>query len=116
MPIVRTTLNIEEIGSGEVVSLNISKSTVESVYLDYQLVTGTSNEQVPQNWTTGIVTPYMVLIQSDQDVSWRLSAADTLVPIKAGGFAVLFMTAITNLLLTNSSGYTANIKVWMAGL
>jgi hypothetical protein len=116
MPILKVQAYMEELGFGEVFSTLQNVAESESVLLDYQLATGTSNEVIPQSFTTGIATPYVVLIASDQDVSWRLAATDTLVSLKANGFALLFRTAITNLLMTNASGSTANITVWLTGV
>ena len=116
MPILKVQLAMEELGFGEIFSTVQNVSEAESVLLDYQLASGTSNQVIPQSFTTGIASPYVVLIHSDQDVSWRLAAADTLVSLKANGFALLFRTAITNLLMTNASGTTANITVWLTGV
>lgn len=116
MPILKAEIHLEEVGIGDVYNAMLSISETESVLLDYDLPNGNTDLPIPQSFVTGITNPYVVLIRSDKDVSWRLNVADTAVPLKANGFAMLYKTDITALLMTNASGATANIKIWLTGI
>ena len=115
MPILKMTLKIEEVGRGIIINNTQSVAESEAVLLEYDLATGTADQAIPTSFVTGITAAYILALQSDQAISWRLSATDTAIDLDADGIAVLFGTDIAALLLTNASGSTAHVTVFNAG-
>jgi len=63
----------------------------------------------------GITTIDYVILTSDQAISWRLAAADTAITLDANRLLILWGTSVTAFLISNASGSTANIKVYIGG-
>lgn len=116
MPVVRLKVEIEAIGTmGNIFPKQFSLACTECLSSTYQLATATTDQSVPQNFTTGITTATVVGIYSDKTISWKQVPADTAGVITAGGMVLLFNTSITALVLSNASGSTANVTFILAG-
>ncbi len=84
----------------------------EAVYHQIEIADGTTDFSVDFG---GVGTSDVVYIESDVAISFRLVAAGTSIACDANGFALIWGTAPTAILLSNSSGATANVKVLVAG-
>ena len=116
MPVVRLKVELEATGTmGNVFPKQFSLACTEALSFTYQLATATTDQAVPQNFTTGITTATVVAIYSDKTISWKQVAADTAGTITAGGMMMLFNTSVTALVLSNASGSTANVTFFLAG-
>lgn len=112
MAIVKVTINVELIGQGPVYSKTHSISEAEGVWHELQLADATTDSSVNFG---GVTTSDIILISSDQAISWRAAATDTAIGLDANRVHVLVGTNLTAVLLTNASGSTANVKVLVAG-
>jgi len=115
MAVVKMTLTLEDIGNGIIYSKAHSVAADETAWQTYELATGTTDQAIPFTLSTGVTTIDVVLIESSQAISWRQAAADTAVALDANRVHVLFGTNLTALLLSNASGSTAIVKVYIAG-
>lgn len=115
MAVVRVKLQLEEVGSGVKFETEQSLFEDEAAWQRYELADGTTDQAVPFNLTTGVTTVDILLLTADQQISWRLAATDTAITLDANRFHVLYGCNITALLLSNASGSTANVRVYIAG-
>ena len=81
-----------------------------------QVATGVTNQAVRIFGTQGITTATVVFISSDQDVSVIYNGSSQPLLLSAGGYQVLAGTSITTMGVTNNSGLTANLTIWLAGV
>ena len=110
--IVKTTISMELVGQGPIYSKTHSISEAEGVWHELQLATGSTDSSVNFG---GVTTGDIVLLSSDQTISWRCNVVDTAITLDANRVHLLVGTAVTAILLSNSSGSTANVKVLVAG-
>ena len=115
MSIVHANLILEEIGRFAIPGIDKILSEVETGYVSFEVATGTSNSAFPISTVTGITTIAVFYIESDQTISWKQSSGDTACTVTANGFQLLFNTSMTAILLSNASGSTANVKIYVAG-
>jgi hypothetical protein len=115
MPTIKATISLEDVGNGVVYSKVHSIAADETGWQYYELATGTTDQAIPFTLSTGVTTVDIVLIESSQAISWRLNAADTAITIDANRVHLLFGTNITALLMSNASGSTAYVKIYIAG-
>ncbi len=90
----------------------IKISEDEAVYHQIEVADGVADFSVDFG---GVGTSDVVYVESDQNISFRLVAAGTSIAVDANGFALIWGTAPTAILLSNASGATANVKVLIAG-
>jgi len=90
----------------------IKISEDEAVYHQIEISSGTSDFAVDFG---GVGTADVVYVESDIDISFRLVGSGTSIAVDANGFALIWGTAPTAVLLSNASGSTANVKVLIAG-
>lgn len=115
MAIFKLNLEIEELGYGLVYSKVISTAETEDGWQQYKIATGTSDQSIPFNLTTGVTPIDLMMITSDYAISWRQAITDTAITLDAGAVHVLWGTNMTEVLVTNSSGSTATVQVFVAG-
>jgi len=115
MPILTLKLEVEEVGRGIVYSKVQSLAENEVGWQEYQVTTGTSDQDIAFNLTNGITTIDLMLISSDQTISYEINGADTTITLDANCVHALWGTNITALTVTNASGSTANLKILIAG-
>jgi len=115
MPILRLKLEVEEVGRGTIFSTQQSLAEDEVGWQEYEVATATSDQDIAFNLTNGITTIDLMLIKSDQTISYEINGADTTITLDAGCVHVLWGTNITALTVTNASGSTANLKILIAG-
>ena len=116
MPVTKLRLELEEIGRGIFdPHYVISKAFDETGSLRYELVTGTTDQAMPISTTTGIATIQAFYIYSSQTITIRQVAADTGEQVTANSPYLVFGTSRTALLVSNASGSTANIDIWVGG-
>jgi hypothetical protein len=114
MAIVRLNLSISENGT-EVYSGTQSLAADESGWQRYELANSVTDQAIPFNLSTGVTTVQVILLTSDKAISWRANAADTAITLSANRVHLLYGTSLTALLLSNSSGSTANVRIYIAG-
>jgi len=110
--IVKSTVNLELVGQGPIYSKTHSISEAEGVWHELQLATASVDSAVNFG---GVTTGDIVLLSSDQTISWRCAATDTAIALDANRVHLLVGTNLTAILLSNASGSTANVKVLVAG-
>lgn len=117
MPVAKLRVDLEILGRGTIsVANQVSASFDESGYLDhYEVVHVTTDQAMPISTTTGITTIQAFYIYSDQTITIRQVAGDTGEQITANRPYLVFGTSRTALLVSNASGSTANIRIWVAG-
>jgi hypothetical protein len=115
MPTIKATITLEDVGNGIIYSKQHAINADESAWQYYELVTATTDQAIPFTLSTGVTTVDVVLIESTQAISWRLNAADTAITLDANRVHLLYGTNITALLLSNASGSTATVKIFIAG-
>jgi hypothetical protein len=112
MPAPRATITLSE-GGRNYRSITMAVAADEGGFNEFEVANSVTEEDImPAKVTTGDV----LYIESDQAVTYLFSAsgdAHTLDPNV--GAHMLFGTSFTVLLLTNSSGSTANIKLGVWG-
>jgi hypothetical protein len=82
----------------------------------YRVADGTTDQSI--NFS-GITSPQMVALLSDQLISIKLDGGSA-IPIKKPsgwdyGYFLLTTDDLDTLTLSNASGYTANVKIFMVG-
>ena len=117
--IVRTELKISSTLSaglvGPVSFLRAVSAAIDSGPMLVQVATGITAQAVRIFGTQGITTATVVLISSDQDVTITYNAGNQPLLVSANGFHVLSGSSITAMAVTNNSGLTANLSIWIAG-
>lgn len=115
MAIFKLTLSVEEVGYGEIYSKAMSIAENEDGWQQYMLANGTTDQAIPFNLTTGVTPIDLLLITSDYAISWRQAVTDTAIALDAGAVHCLWGTNMTAILVTNASGSTARVQVFVAG-
>lgn len=82
----------------------------------YRIATGVTDQEVD---FSGATSPQFVVIKTDKQISIKIDAGQA-IPIKPPdgfdyGYFMLSTDDIDTLTITNASGYTATVKVYMAG-
>lgn len=90
----------------------LSAAYPESTYLELEVVTGTVDGAVSFG---GVTTADMVYVESDQNISFKLSGGSDSIAVDANKFSLLYGTSATSLTISNSSGSTANVIFFVAG-
>lgn len=82
-----------------------------------QIPTATTEESVVALLTQGLTTLTFVCITADQDISVTYGTAGSNVPVSltAHGVHLLSGTSLTALAISNASGVTANVTIFVAG-
>lgn len=88
--------------------------TVDTGPLLVQVLTGVSGQGVRIIGTQGITTVTAALITSDQNISISYNGG-TAISLVAKGFHMFSNTSITAMSITNSSGNTAAVTMWLVG-
>ena len=88
--IVKATVNLELVGQGPIYSKTHSISEAEGVWHELQLATASVDSAVNFG---GVTTGDIVLLSSDQTISWRCNAADTAIAQDANRVHLLVGTA-----------------------
>jgi hypothetical protein len=88
--------------------------TIDTGPLLVRVLTGVSAQAVRIIGTQGITTVTACLITSDQTISISYNAG-TAISLVAGGFHMFSNTSITAMAITNASGNTANVTMWLVG-
>lgn len=109
--IVKSELRLE-IGNLLLVDRIDSVSEDESTYQELEVSDGASDSSVNFG---GVTTGDVLYIESDYAISYRLASSGTSIGVDAGGRHLLQGTSFTSLLLSNSSGSTATVKILIAG-
>jgi len=115
MSTIRMKLELEQVGYGIMFSKSLSLSEDEIGWQSYEVATATADQAIAFNLTTGVAAIDIVLITSDYQISYRQAVTDTAITLDAGCVHVLWGTDISALLLTNASGSTALVKIFIAG-
>jgi len=115
MPIVNFKMEIEDAKKNLLFTSRQSISVDESAWQNYQLATGTTDQQIPFDLDNGVGSINILLLESDQNISWRQSASDTAITLDANRVHYLGGTGLSNVLVSNSSGSTANVYVYIGG-
>lgn len=113
--IVRANMEIEELDGVKVPAFSRNVSADETGWLTYEVADGVSEQAFPISTTTGITTVDVFYITSDQAISWKCVAGETAIGLDANGAHCLFGTSLTAILVSNASGSTANVKIYVAG-
>ena len=98
--------------------LDVTQNVDEGGYYEIELLTGTAEEAlIIIGATQGIETVQTIIINSDRNILVTLGAAASNVgiPVDAGGFIAVARTTLTAVSLSNSSGATANVGVYIGG-
>ncbi|SRR6266849_4164577 len=88
--------------------------TIDTGPLLVQVVTGVSGQAVRIIGTQGITTVTGLLITSDQTISVGYNGG-TAITLIASGFHMFSDTSVTAIAITNASGNTANVTMWLVG-
>ena len=112
MSIARAVIDLEIANYGPVYSSVQQVSHTESIWHEMVVATATTDSAVSFG---GVTTADVVLISSDQTISYRQAVTDTATTLDANGVHILCRTAITALYLTNASGSSANVKIILIG-
>ncbi|SRR5258706_2472686 len=88
--------------------------TIDTGPLLVHVLTGVSGQAVRIIGTQGITTVTGVLVTSDQPISVSYNAG-TAISMTANGFHMFANTSITAMAITNASGNTANVTMWLVG-
>lgn len=117
MPVIaRLRIELEEVGGGTVDSKLLSAAFDETGRMTlYEVATGVTDQAMPISTTTGVATIQAFYILSDQTVTLRQVAGDTGESVTANRPCLMFGTSRTAFLVSNASGSTANILLWVAG-
>ena len=117
MPVVaRLRIELEEVGGGVIDSRSVTAAFDESGRMSlYEVATAVTDQAIPISTTTGVATIQAFYIYSDQTITIRQVAGDTGEQVTANRPYLVFGTSRTALLVSNASGSTANILLWVAG-
>ena len=110
--IIKLTLSLEVPGHGAIYSKYHTLDEDEGTYQELILATGSVDSVVAFG---GVTTADVVFIESDRQIFWRQAVTDNLITVDADRVHILVGTAITDLLLTNTSGTDANVRLLVAG-
>lgn len=89
--------------------------TIDTGPMLVQIANGVVAQAVRIFGTQGITTATAVLISSDQTVTVFYNGGNQALTLTANGFHLLASTSITAMTITNNSGSTANISIWLSG-
>ncbi len=89
--------------------------TIDSGPMLVTVATGVSAQAVRFFGAQGITTATAVLISSDQTITVTYNGGNQAITLTANGFHLLSNTSITAIAITNNSGSTANISLWLCG-
>jgi hypothetical protein len=110
--IIKLTVSLEVPGQGAIYSKTHTLNEDEGVYHEMILLTGSVDSAVSFG---GVTTADVVFIEADQTISWRPAVTDTATILDRNRVHILVGTAMTTLLLTNTSGTNANVRLLLAG-
>jgi hypothetical protein len=114
MPVVKASVTLEDVGKA-FFSKQFSLVEDESVLLEYEVATATTAQDIPISFTTGIAAVDVMLITSTYAITYFLNGSATAITLDANGVHLLCGTNITAMTVTNASGSTAVIKIYLAG-
>lgn len=98
--------------------LDVTQNLDEGGYYEIEVATATTEEAlVIISATQGIETIQTLVVTSDRDILVTLGVAanNVGVPCNAGGFVALARTSLTAVSISNSSGATANVGIYIGG-
>jgi len=79
------------------------------------VLTGVTNQQIRIIGTQGLSTITGFILATDQTIFVVPNSGTQGIPVQANGFILVSNTALSSLGITNNSGFTANITVWLVG-
>jgi hypothetical protein len=101
-----------EVIDGVVVNLTFSNSVDEWSYRQYEVADETEDETIN---LTGIAAVDIFYIESDQAVTIKINGSSDSITIDANAPYLTMGTNITAATISNESGSTADVKIFIAG-
>ena len=115
MPTIKAIVTLEDIGNAMVYSKQLAINQDESMWLYYEVATGTTAEAIPITFATGIAAVDVFFITSTYAITYFLNGSATAITLDANGAHLLYGTNVTACTITNASGSTAIIRIYVAG-